>query len=102
MGKHTAYWQQYQRNHARGVLKRLLTIVAWIFVIVSLVEAQSVLDGAFTWLVGPAFAGLVLSVLMQRRDMYNVLCPECSFRYRRNKWGGQCPSCGLKLFQHDP
>ena len=102
MGKHTAYWQEYQKTQARGALRIFLTIVTWTLVIVALVLAEEALAGAFPLLLGCVFFGLIASILFQSRHVYAVVCPECSTKYKRNKWGGQCPSCGLKLLQHEP
>lgn len=102
MAKHTAYWREYQRAQVRGSLRIFLTIAAWTALIVVLVLAQDVVAGAFPLILTALFVGLVVSILVQSRNVYQVICPECSTTYRRHKWGGQCPSCGLKLLQNEP
>jgi|SRR5690606_3798721 len=102
MGKHTAYWQQYQRTQVRGSLRILGAIVAWILVSILIVVAQEQIGRAFPWAMGIALAGLTVSLVVIGKDAYKVKCPECNAEYKRRKWGGQCPSCGLKLLQHEP
>lgn len=102
MTKHTAYWQEYQKAQLRGALRIFLTITAWIVLIILLVLAQNMVAGAFPLLLVILFLGLIISVLVQGRNVYRVVCPECSTIYKRHKWGGECPSCGLKLLQHEP
>ena len=102
MAKHTAYWQEYQRAQVRGSLRIMLTIAAWIVLVVLLVLAQDAVAGAFPFVLAALFVGLIVSILVQGRNAYKVLCPECSTVYTRHNWGGQCPSCGLKLLQNEP
>lgn len=102
MGKHTAYWQRYTKNQVRGTLWILLAAVAWILVIVGLVVAQDALGRLFPGLLMSAFAALVVTIVLLAKDAYKVVCPECGTNYKRKKWGGACPSCGLALLQGDP
>lgn len=102
VAKHAAYWQEYQKAQVRGALRIFLTIVTWIVLIVLVVLAQDIVAGALPLLLAVLFLGLIISVLVQGRNVYRVVCPECSTTYKRHKWGGECPSCGLKLLQHEP
>ncbi len=99
MGKHTAYWEQYTRAQVRGSLRLLAVIFGWILLVILLALAQGVLGAFFPFLLGAAAIGLIVSVVLLAKDAYKVTCPECRSVYRRTKWGGQCPSCGLKLLQ---
>ncbi len=102
MGKHTAYWQHYLKTQVRATLRLLAAIVVWIAATILIALAHEPLGSAFLPLMGAAFAGLVLSLVILAKGAYRVTCPECGAGYRRHKWGGQCPSCGLKLLQEDP
>lgn len=102
IGKHTAYWEEYARSQIRGTLRLFGAILAWLLVVALLAVWHQALGKFFPWLLGTAFAGLVVTVTCLGLRAHKVVCPECAGTYTRSKWGGQCPSCGLKLLQHDP
>lgn len=102
MGKHSAYWREYQQAQVRGTLKIFAVILGWIAVAILAVLMQTALAGAFPYVMGGVLLGVAVSILYLSRNVYKVTCPECNTRYERSKWGGQCPSCGLKLLQPDP
>jgi hypothetical protein len=102
MGKHTEYWRQYGKSQTRGALRIAATVAGWLLIIVFVVLVGDATGPLFPVLVGAAFVGLVVSLVVLGKDAYKVVCPECGTRYRRSKWFGQCPSCGLKLLQEDP
>ena len=102
MGKHTAYWQQYQKAQVRGSLRILGAIAAWVLVVILAALAHEALGAFFPFAMGAIFIGLAASIVVLGRNAYAVKCPECGAGYKRSKWGGQCPSCGLRLLQQDP
>lgn len=102
MGKHTAYWQQYQKAQVRGSVRIVLAIAAWLLFVILIVLAQEPIGKLFPIVMAGAFVGLIVSVIVMGKDAYKVACPECGSSYKRSKWFGQCPSCGLKLLQEDP
>lgn len=102
VGKHTEYWQQYQKSQVRGSLRLVAAIAAWILVVILVAIAQDGFGDFFPVAMAAVFAGLVATLVALGKDAYKVTCPECGAPYKRNKWGGQCPSCGLRLLQHDP
>ncbi|KFN49796.1 hypothetical protein [Arenimonas composti] len=102
MGKHTAYWQAYTKAQVRGSLRIFAAIGAAIVLVIVLSLLHEILGAAFPWLLGAAFLGLAVVLVRMGRDAYAVRCPECGTGYRRHKWGGQCPTCGLRLLQDDP
>ncbi len=77
-------------------------IVAWLSVIVLVALAQKSIGALFPIAMAGALVGLIASVIGLGKDAYKVSCPECGSSYKRTKWFGQCPSCGLKLLQEDP
>lgn len=102
MGKHTAYWQQYQKAQVRGSVRIAAAIAAWLLVVILVVLAQKSIGELFPIVMAGVFFGLIASVIVLGRGAYKVACPECGSSYKRSKWFGQCPSCGLKLLQEDP
>lgn len=102
MGKHSAYWQRYQRAQVCGALTLFAAIVAWIALVILAVWMKAALAGALPYVLAGALVGLVTSILLLSRNVYRVTCPECGTHYERSKWGGKCPACGLKLLQPDP
>ena len=102
MGKHTAYWEQYARSQAIGALRILGALLGWMLVIALIAIWHERVGGLFPWLMGIAFIGLVLTLAWLGTKAQKVVCPECGTSYTRAKIGGQCPSCGLRLLQHDP
>jgi hypothetical protein len=97
MGKHTKYWEEYDRERIRRGPRIFAS-----FLIMSVVFSGAAALGVPYWLVMTmlaisafAFAGRVYGA-----DYYDVICPECATHYDRPVWGGgQCPTCGL-LFLH--
>lgn len=102
MGKHTAYWQEYGKAQVRGTLRIFAAIAFWLFLAALLAFAHEAFGRIFPWLMGGAFLGLVVTLILLGKNAYKVVCPECGTAYARSKWDGACPSCGLKLLQQDP
>lgn len=102
MGKHTAYWQDYSKSQARRTLTTFLVIIGWVAAAGLAAFANELLGVLFPFVLVVVFLGLVVSCVLLGRSAYDVTCPECGATYRRSKWGGQCPSCGLRLLQQDP
>ncbi len=102
MGKHTAYWEQYTRAQVRGTLRLFAALLAWLVVIAVLALFHGAFGSSFPWLIGTALIGLAATVALMGIKSQRVVCPECGAAYTRAKLGGQCPSCGLRLLQHDP
>lgn len=102
MGKHTEYWRQYQKAQVRGSLRIVVAIAAWILFIILVALVGESIGKVFPIAIAGAFVGLIVSVIVLSKDAYKVACPECGGSYKRSKWFGQCPSCGLKLLQEDP
>jgi hypothetical protein len=102
MGKHTAYWEAYTRSQIRGTLRLSGAILAWVLAIALLAVWQQELGRSFLWLMGTAFIGFIVTITWLGMRAQKVVCPECTSTYTRSKWGGQCPTCGLGILQHDP
>lgn len=102
MGKHTAYWQEYQKAQVRGSLRIFAAIAIWILLVILIVLSEDLLRGFLPVLIGIAFLALIVSIVVLSKDVYKVSCPECGRVYKRSRWHGQCPGCGLKLLQSDP
>ncbi len=102
MGKHSEYWKAYGRGQVRASLRLVLAIGAWIVAAAVAAASKAWLGGMLPWVLGTIFSGLIVTIVRMGKDAYKVLCPECATTYRRNKWGGECPGCGLKLLQADP
>jgi Zn finger protein HypA/HybF involved in hydrogenase expression len=102
MGKHTAYWRQYQKAQVRGSVRIVAAIAAWLLLVVLVALVQEALGMLFPVVMAGAFMGLIVSVIVLGKGAYKVDCPECGSSYKRSKWFGQCPSCGLRLLQEDP
>lgn len=102
MGKHTAYWRAYSRAQVRGTLRIFAAIAIWTVIAGVLASVHDALGGFFPWLMGGVFLGLAVTLVLLGKNAYRVVCPECGTPYTRSKWGGSCPSCGLKLLQNEP
>lgn len=102
MGKHTAYWEEYARSQARGTLRMLGAILAWVLVVVLIVLLHETLGAAFPWMIGAAFLGFIITLIRLGANAQKVICPECGSAYTRSRLGGQCSACGLRIMQHDP
>ena len=102
MGKHTAYWQEYTKAQARGTLRLLGAIVAWVLAIALLAAWNDAFGKGFPWLMGAALVGFAATIAWLGVRAQKVVCPECASTYTRSKWGGQCPTCGPRILQPDP
>ena len=101
MGKHTDYWKEYTKSQVRGSL-RILGVLAIGLLAVALAGAlHEQLGRSFPWVMSALGLALVLALFYASRNVYDVHCPECGTSYKRSKWHGQCPSCGLRLLQPD-
>src|SRR5688572_4006358 len=102
MGKHTAYWRAYARNQGLGAAKILLVILLGVAAAALVALNGETLGVAFPLVMAAIAGGTVLAIVSLATGAYRVVCPECGGVYRRGKWGGSCPTCGLGLLQEDP
>lgn len=104
MGKYTGYWEEYSKARSRDGMRMSAALVGGIVggVLLSRAREPLGLGDFYSFLTVAFFMGFLILLIAIGKNIYDVLCPECGAHYQRSKFGGECPSCGLKFLQHDP